>query len=136
MITITVSDILEYTCPNLSGHNVYVIRDGEFVFYVGATWNPNTRLMQHFGQSNEFGYAPLYELGFFQANEPESHGWQIDLYTLEEVAASEGIAVNERWPAKWLLNKMEDALILKFSPTFNYGLLPNRKVIPPHYRKR
>jgi hypothetical protein len=88
MITVTVGDILDDKGPewqDAMGHRLYMVRDGEVVFYIGQSGNPLERILTHIGQGPwnwSQGPSPLGDL--IMANLPASRGWQVDLMTPDE----------------------------------------------------
>lgn len=70
-------------------HCIYVVRDGDTVFYVGQSASIIQRLWGHMGNEIHGGWASFghraSDLGrLIRANLPQSRDWIIDLLTLKE----------------------------------------------------
>lgn len=84
MITTTIGDILDGWClPREPGNNyqadhfLYVIRDGDVVFYVGISESPDDRVMSHMGLRT-FDQSRTGRV--IMDNYPDSRVWEIDFY--------------------------------------------------------
>ncbi len=85
---------------------IYVVRDGDVVFYVGQSRQVETRLEAHVGRG-EFGYSGPSQLGHaILVNLPEARAWTIELWTVEECGET-------------TVDQAEQSLIDKYTPHFN-----------------
>lgn len=64
---------------------VYIVRDNDFVIYVGkTTTGVSTRLQSHCG-CGEWGWSGEDSLGcFIRENKPDSDNWKVDIYTVDD----------------------------------------------------
>lgn len=64
---------------------VYVIRDGDIIFYVGQThYFVVERLYEHMGRGDRYQPSPSLIGQYIRMNSPSSDDWQIEIYTFEE----------------------------------------------------
>lgn len=144
MITATIGELLDGKLDDLDrrGHRLYLVRDGETVFYIGKSRNPIDRLWQHLGLAltggvlwSEYFMSQLGHL--VKANLPEARSWQVELLTLEECTP----VVLERMPylaGRWeswcqklpdsAADDAEQALIELHGPCLN--VMHNRRKTP------
>lgn len=83
MIQTTVGDLLDGTLNDLNtgDHHLYVVRDGDVIFYVGRSHDVVERLLAHMGKG-WWGWQGTSSLGELVGyNQPESLAWQIELLT-------------------------------------------------------
>jgi len=74
---LTIRDVLQGDAGIEGGPLIYVVRDGEVVFYVGYTaTGARFRIGEHLGLWGR-GDSPLGRL--VRANEPESDAWQVNI---------------------------------------------------------
>ena len=84
MYSITLREALE-TLPYVSGHFLYLYRDGEVNFYVGRAIHPIERLEQHLGTwGNPFNHSCDLLGRVIRKNCPASLDWRLDLFTLKD----------------------------------------------------
>ena len=101
-------------------YRLYLIRDGETVFYVGQSRNPHNRFLSHLGMD---GRSSPSEIGrFIRKNAPTSDAWLFEQYTLEEVGDHSSVTTAER------------ALIARYRPCFNTTANPDRLPLPAQYK--
>lgn len=134
MITVTIADVIGNTLPvsGWEGYHLYVIRDGDFVLYVGKSdQNIIDRLQDHLGLTYR-GESQVGEL--VNDNTPESLQWKIDLRNIPECAS----IVKRHYPAckKVDLYIAEHALILEFAPPLNVQSNPYPNELPRKYTRR
>lgn len=113
------SDILDHA-PTLADGNLYVIRDGATVFYVGMSKaSALGRVADHCGKGERSGNATFTAL--FVDNAPGSMAWQADILAV--------------WPVDRIA-KAEGYLIQTLKPYCN-GILNNTPgAIPSQYKRR
>lgn len=76
-----VNDEISILPIEYAGSRIYVIRDGETIFYVGQSVDPVYRIQQHLGYERQ----PASRIGrLILANEPESDEWIVECYQLED----------------------------------------------------
>jgi hypothetical protein len=82
MISISVGEILQGWDKVPTGARIYIVRDGDLVFYVGVLERPILdHLLEHFGVV--VGGPPADRLGRLMLdNAPSSNGWMVDLLSL------------------------------------------------------
>jgi len=86
MITSTIGDLLDGNLDlvDIEGHHVYMVRDGEVVFYVGKSKDPVERLLGHCGRGG-WVFGGKSALGYLiEANSPEARQWQVELLTITD----------------------------------------------------
>lgn len=136
MMTITISQFIkdEYDVERVykEGHRIYVVREGDIVFYVGQSKNIPQRLLQHLGISHlPTGVSELGRLVL--RNGPVSRNWQIDLMTLADCVPSVerfgGYTDNGSCDPE----TAEAAMILAYKPCMNRALNPDPTPLPDQY---
>jgi hypothetical protein len=101
-------------------YRLYLMRDGETVFYVGQSRNPHNRFLSHLGMD---GRSSPSEIGrFIRKNASASDAWLFEQYTLEEAGDHSSSDAAER------------ALIARYRPCFNTMANPDRSPLPARYR--
>lgn len=112
---------------------LYVVRDGDTVFYVGSTGRGVfSRLLWHVGEG-EWGRRGLSSLGdLITENAPESDLWQVDCYTLIEIKQT----VERQFPGRagYGVGLAEKALIRELRPCLNATYNENPSPLPQHYK--
>lgn len=64
----------------MTGHTIYLVRDGEVVLYIGKSYDPLNRLKEHIGKTSRSNSpSSLGEL--ILDNRPESLNWTMELHT-------------------------------------------------------
>lgn len=141
MLTITINDILQGDWNTLDPTNeplcIYVIREGDTIFYVGRSYDPLNRLRAHLGK-------PLHSDGtfypFYRQWHEKSYAWQIDLYSLAEcektVMEYRPISLERYRDAHWhddMVIRAESAMILRWKPCLNDKNNPNASHLPSKY---
>lgn len=121
MLTLTVGDLQnDDTELKMIPYSLYVVREGETVFYVGKSKRSvYTRLLEHIGIGRHGSITPLGRL--ILDNLPTSKTWHIDLTTLEETGEQ-------------YLGWAEEILIRKLRPCLNAASNPNPSPLPEKYR--
>ncbi len=156
MLTMTIEQATGDNPPDETGYYLYLVRDGDTVFYVGQSVEPYERL------SNHIGLALLYEgtgsdsLGsMIGDNYPDSLAWIFELYTLqdcepfiehhatsrEQAAFQKALRKIEaetidRFGLKCAMDDAEDALIEHFRPCLNRARVHFDSLIPMRYLKK
>ena len=114
--------------------HVYIVCDGDIVFYVGRSDSIVNRILAHLSDMPTGG--PDSILGqFIEANFPNSESWQVEVWTLEDCRP----LVTQIFPTlqRWGIDIAEQAVIRYFCPFFNrtgnpeaQSLLSSRYVFP------
>lgn len=136
MITTTIGDVINDTVKGDEGaaFKVYVVRDGETVFYVGKSRNnPVERLWQHLALIGP-NHGPS-ELGqLIKDNAPDSHAWQVELRTVADCEPF----IRQEFPVHRLFDSdlAERAMIRTLHPCLNgtHNAHPTR--LPERYRRQ
>jgi hypothetical protein len=88
MLEMTIADVLKRDIPPYDDHYLYIVRDGETVFYVGRSLDPVSRLHEHIcGGRRDVSYLGQLirrcarEANLFAAPALE---WQVELLTLAD----------------------------------------------------
>ena len=134
-------------------HYLYLVRDGDTVFYVGQSTDPIHRMHEHIGLAI---HDPRFgdDLGgMIGENYPESRDWILELYTIadcadfvveqysEEIAAKfkRGLArmlAEEEDYRPGLVNTSEKALMRHFRACLNVANAVYESSIPERYTRR
>jgi hypothetical protein len=101
------------------------------MFYIGQSHNPLERLQEHMGLS--WRSEQKSNLGAcIQENMPTSQAWQVELYTLAELAPyverDYGLAL-----PRYDLSIAEASMIRLHKPCFNFTHNPNPQPLPAKY---
>lgn len=143
MVSITVEDFLRGNVKALTKDyelyelfQIYIIRDGESVLYVGRAVNVLKRLREHIGSSKQSSLDYIGDLVW--ANMPASKQWQIEVLTIEDCMPM----VREQYQAYRndisLLasaKTAEQALITFYQPSANERNNPNGQALPGHIKE-
>jgi hypothetical protein len=133
MITVTLSNLL-YSDLDENESNLYIVRDGEVIFYVGQSGRGiRFRLFQHHRETS---------LGnLIQDNLPDSMGWQIDLLTVQDCLSqikkhfpyiSESFILKED---NAFIDRAEEAMIRELRPCLNGTWNLNPNPLPDKYKR-
>jgi len=104
-------------------YRIYVIRDGETVFYVGQSHNPHNRLLEHMALSRT---QPSLIGTFIRENAPASGAWVFEQYTLDDCSEVVGRCRD--------VDDAEEALIKLHRPYFNAAMNPYPLPLPMRYK--
>lgn len=133
MITVTVGDILEERLPDGLNYWVYVIRNGEDVFYVGNSTRITDRLFDHVGQGSfAWAQSPSPVGRLILDNKPESLSWQVDLMSMSDCEPY----IKHYWPnfKHYDGKDAERAMIWHYRPYLNVLYNPEYRKMPAHYK--
>ena len=156
MLTMTIEQATGRDAPDTEDHYLYLIRDGETVFYVGQSIDPITRLSDHLGTALKFPGTGSDSLGWMIGdNLPDSLGWIFELYTLadaltfiKEHATERRLASYQRMVQRLLAEEgdwgdlketkdmAEDAMIEHFRPCLNVARVHFESPIPMRYLEK
>lgn len=130
MYSTTIAKAIEYDIENdvAIGCRLYLVRDGDVIFYVGQSGSPLDRLQEHLGKASRSYNHPSSLGRLIIDNHPDSDDWTYELYTPEDC-----IQFMEKVPFKCTVNKAEIALIQHFSPALNVMLNNNPGNLPRKY---
>ncbi len=130
MQTTTVHAILHKQLDSTLGHLIYVVRDGQFVFYVGQSKRDVVaRFGEHLQKPSRLG--ELIEL-----NRPQSLDWAVDFYTLADCrpfVAQKSLFAMQAWE-HFDMDMAEQNLIAVLRPALNRDFNPQPSPLPPHYQ--
>jgi len=111
---------------------IYVIRDGETIFYVGMTRRGIAyRLSQHLEHIGSFFGSHVGE--FIAYNHPESDAWQVEAWDREDCAAFI-VPRRPEWGDRWDYEDVERRLIVELRPYLNRQHNVNPSPLPSQYR--
>jgi hypothetical protein len=130
MLTFTIQTILEKQIDQALGHLLYVVGEGEVVFYVGQSKRDVVaRFWEHMQKPTRLGQ--LIEL-----NRPSSLNWLVDFYTLADCrpyVEQKSLFCLQAWEF-FDMDMAEQALIARLRPVINHDFNPNPIPLPAHYR--
>jgi hypothetical protein len=149
MIKITITDLLNGFTEDPDAqdlHSLYLIRDGDVVFYVGKSENVIDRLLGHLGLGN-WGWAGGSDslVRLIEANLPQSLNWQIELLTVEDCKPyiTDGLQLRDPSSAKGItlffiwernIKLCEQCLIAHYHPCLNIIYNQHATPLPERYR--
>lgn len=128
MIKTTVREIIDDSVGNYGNNTrIYLVRDGDVVFYVGQSIDMHTRMRDHLGMSGRSMPDRLTDLVI--DNLPASEQWEVYFYTLDECEQVIGK------PSIFLKNvdTYEMEMIAHYNPCLNFTLNPHRIPLPSRY---
>lgn len=122
--------LIHESCPkDWEMLDIYLLRDGEIVFYVGQSERAFDRVWQHIRD----GYKGQSKIGrFILCNWPLSMNFTLELHSshslkmLDLAQLTSLVGINPALP-------VEKALIEKYSPCFNHLLNPDPTPLPGRY---
>jgi len=135
-------DITTEEMESLNGPQIYVVRDGDVIFYVGRSVDPFRRIYQHMGYEMKLPSS----LGrLILNNQPESDKWIFECHNLEDCLP----LINQSLPKEWNEetkalalrgcridpSKAEDCMIQALSPCLNTSHNNNPNSLPEKYRR-
>lgn len=119
MIETTIQAIVNNTAPHDIQHELYLVRDGNDVLYVGKSIHPLERIKEH----TRGGSALATRI---QASMPLAYTWAVELYTvaeLEPLVKSYTQGIPRSWyNGAYRVEYAEKALIEKYHPCLNVHL--------------
>jgi hypothetical protein len=129
MDTFTIQAIVDKQFDQALGHLIYVVREGEVVFYVGQSKRDVvTRFWEHIQKRSRLGQ--LIEL-----NRPSSLTWLVDFYTLADCrpyVTQKSLFAMQAWET-FDMDMAEQALIAWLRPILNRNFNANPTPLPAHY---
>ena len=134
MLTLKLRDVLEDRTPDaVSECNLYVVRDGEVIFYVGQSQREVAdRVCQHCGMGRHGRGAAFNRksvLGYLvEDNLPESLQWEVDFMTVQDCDK------RFNYEARSVI-EAETVLIVELRPALNGSLNRNPMPLPDKYTK-
>jgi hypothetical protein len=112
---------------------LYVWRAVDVVLYVGISANVGERLYSHLGDERGHRSQQISQVGqLVKANEPQSHGWSIDVYPISDLR--EGRSPIAGAPYVDRLSEYEAITIDALQPALNESLNHKRMPLPAHIR--
>lgn len=130
-MTTTVGDVLSGKAKSakVSPHcYIYVVRDGDTVFYVGQTKRGIiNRILEHCGGGQIPDFSSLGRL--ILENAPESHHWQVEMLTLEDCG------LLGKGDLDTMIDAAEERTIRQFRPCLNVANNPEPGALPPDYER-
>jgi len=148
MIVSTMQGILNGTISSqqLQGHYLYLVGDGEVIFYIGQALNPVERLESHLGLRWNRSKSLFGEL--FEGNRPGSLEWRVELYRLVDCTDLLEQYIMPELPSytlelyydperlKGAITWAEQALIRHYRPCLNDRFNPNPTPLPERYKRQ
>ena len=138
MKTITLGSIIRDELPETwdEPYEIYVIREGDTVFYVGKSKDcVIDRILGHLGEGT-WGWSSGDELGdFIKFYEPGSHNWQVDLMTIKDCFPFIKKSHPDAKKARCTVADAESAMISHYGPCLNKMLNRNRRPSPEKYTR-
>lgn len=151
MIQTTVQKALDHEVEGykvnglLVGYTLYLVRDGETVFYIGKSMEPLHRLQYHLGRTWNEVYSALGEC--IVANAPASYEWTVELWKPEEcvefvrerylfISSQMADMVTETFTRTLDRDIAEEALIYRFRPCLNKDGNLHPTPLPEQYKRR
>jgi hypothetical protein len=148
MIVTTVKAALDFQVEGYSTNGLheryplYLVRDGDVIFYIGQSRSPLNRLQEHMGETSRGGLSMLGML--IKAQAPASYEWTYELrkpvecieYAEEYYRSLFPDAVSlftDTFRETLDLDEAEIALIYHFKPCLNARGNPNRTPLPERY---
>jgi hypothetical protein len=136
MLQFTIQEALDRTNigQQALGCVIYLIRDGETIFYIGQSVSPLDRLQGHLGQD---WHQQVSAVGrCIQKNAPDSDQWTIELYTLQDC----GPFVQKHYECfgglrMYDVSIAEQSMIQLFCPCLNDRHNPHPAPLPGQYLK-
>jgi hypothetical protein len=140
MITKTIQEVINYEGFQPKA-NIYIVRDGETVFYVGMSMRGCvSRIIEHLGMGRE----GMTSLGYFiKANIPASYSWQVELLEVEDyepilrkiypnydLLKADG---DHYFRNEYVTSQVEFELISNLGPCLNGSHNYNSKPLPERY---
>jgi hypothetical protein len=132
MVTFTIADLRADTIPPRPvPHPVYLVRNGEHVFYVGRSQaDVIDHLRRHIGAGTWSWSDPGPLAKFIRDNMPAADAWQIELLTLEECAP----LVHQYFPHEAVvIEHAAQAVMQAERPSLNTLGNPDPKPVPLDY---
>ncbi len=117
MLQTTIRDLLD-GAVDVTGYQLYVVKDGEAVLYVGQSIDAAKRLRGHIS-SRVHSYGSLLGKAIYE-NKPRSEEWVVELYAVDECSD----LIKEWFPRAFIASEeatryAEDALTHQFNPLYN-----------------
>lgn len=148
MIVSTMQAILDdaITSQQLQDHYLYLVGDGETIFYIGQALNPIERLESHLGLRWRRSKSLFGEL--FEANRPGSLEWRVELYRLVDCADLLERYIMLELPSytlelyydparlKGSITWAEQALIRHYQPCLNDRYNSGHTPLPERYKRQ
>ena len=124
-------------------YRLYLVREGETVFYVGQAKNTYNRLLAHLGMDGRSAPSAIGQL--ILENVPVSDAWLFEEYTLEEGEAfvtayratlpQQMQAFYRENGSGYDVDLAEDAMIKLYRPCLNTALNPDPTPLPEQYQR-
>ena len=131
MKRVSVAEILERTVDQVLGHLIYVVRDGDLVFYVGQSKRDVVvRFWEHMNKPSHLG-----EL--IALNKPDSLAWQVEFYTLvdcQPFVQQQSLFAMQEWQ-HFDMDMAEQGMIAQMRPVLNRDFNANPTPLPARYER-
>lgn len=143
MLRTNMEAVLDRSVPRTDeSFYIYLVRDGETVFYIGQSWDVYTRLEQHLGMDwrNDASHLGKCVID----NHPQSEAWEIEFYSLRDCEAmvmdfmkaqGDTTYTVERYYAhtQSAIDTAEEAMIKFHRPCLNVAANPHPTLLPERY---
>jgi hypothetical protein len=132
MKSVQVQDILERQIDHVLGHLIYVVRDGDVVFYVGQSKRDVVmRFWEHMNKPSRLGQL-------IALNRPQSMAWSVDFYTLADCqpfVRQQSLFSLQEWQ-HFDMDMAERGMIAQMCPVINRDFNANPTPLPARYYGR
>lgn len=129
MKSVRIQDVLERQIDHVLGHLIYVVRDGDVVFYVGQSKRDVVmRFWEHMNKPSRLGQL-------ITLNRPQSMNWLVDYYTLADCqpyVKQKSLFSMQEWQ-HFDMNMAEQGMIAQMRPILNKDFNPNPMPLPARY---
>lgn len=130
MHTTTIQTILDKQLNHALGHLIYVVREGEMVFYVGQSKRDVVaRFWEHMQKPSRLGELIIL-------NKPDSLAWTVGFYSLADCrpfVAQKSLFAMQSWE-HFDMDMAEQGMIAALRPFINRDFNPRPTPLPARYR--
>ena len=126
MKSVQIQDVLERQMDHVLGHLIYVVRDGDVVFYVGQSKRDVImRFWEHMNKPSRLGQL-------IALNRPQSMKWLVDFYTLADCqpyVKQQSLFSMQEWQ-HFDMDMAEQGMIAQMRPVLNKDFNVNPTPLP------
>ena len=154
MIQTTILAMLQRRVKGYEGHYLYIVREGETIFYIGQSLTPVSRMLEHVYGSR--GHGPSHLGDFIRLFAEYADNWQVELLTLDDCKpyidqygtfcrgeedaekywelSHTHNGLRDKYWQQYAINSAEGALIQHYRPCINIAGNPNPSPLPELYQ--
>ena len=133
MLEFTMQQVLESDLDIPHEYSLYVVRDGDVVFYVGMSTDPlDCRVYNHV--YGGYGSGPSHLGRVVRMNMPESLEWQVQFFDPREVVEGNPLAKELYMSKESKAREGEIALISRLKPCLNVTYNRHGRELPKRYK--